>query len=83
MNKAERMISAGEVAEIVTHGEVIEDYPKDVRGHSCLMAGETIEGRTIHIVCSPKDDYLAIITAYIPTTTEWNETKRTRRRKGE
>ena len=77
------MISAGEVAEIVTHGEVIEDYPKDIRGHSCLMAGETIEGRTIHIVCSPKDDYLAIITAYIPTTTEWNETKRTRRRKGE
>ena len=71
MNKLERMISAREVVEIVTQGEVIEDYPKDVRGHSCLMAGETAEGRTIHVVCSPKDNYLAIITAYIPVPTEW------------
>lgn len=83
MNKPERMISAREVTEIVTRGEVIEDYPKDVRGHSCLIAGETTEGRTVHVVCSPKDDYLAIITAYIPATTEWNETKRKRRRKVE
>ena len=83
MNKPERMISAREVAEIVTQGEVIEDYPKNVRGHSCLMVGETAEGRTIHVVCSPKDDYLAIITAYIPVPTEWNETKRKRRRKVE
>ena len=83
MNKPERMISAREVAEIVTQGEVIEDYPKDVRGHSCLMVGETAEGRTIHVVCSPKDGYLAIITAYIPVPTEWNETKRKRRRKVE
>ncbi len=81
MNKLERMISAREVVEIVTQGEVIEDYPEDVRGHSCLMAGETAEGRTVHVVCSPKDDYLAIITAYIPVPTEWNETKRKRRRK--
>lgn len=83
MNKLERMISAREVVEIVTQGEVIEDYPEDVRGHSCLMAGETAEGRTVHVVCSPKDDYLAIITAYIPVPTEWNETKRKRRRKVE
>ncbi len=83
MNKPERMISAREVAEIVTQGEVIEDYPEDVRGHSCLMVGETAEGRTIHVVCSPKDDYLSIITAYIPVPTEWNETKRKRRRKVE
>ena len=83
MNKPERMISPREVAEIVTQGEVIEDYPEDVRGHSCLMVGETAEGRTIHVVCSPKDDYLSIITAYIPVPTEWNETKRKRRRQVE
>ena len=83
MNKLERMISAREVVEIIAQGEVIEDYPEDVRGHSCLMAGETAEGRTVHVVCSPKDDYLAIITAYSPVPTEWNETKRKRRRKVE
>ena len=81
MNKPGRMISAGEVAEIITQGEVIEDYPNDVRGHSCLLAGETTAGRTVHVVCSPKEDYLAIITAYIPISTDWNETKRKRRRK--
>jgi hypothetical protein len=63
MNKPERMITETEVREVVMQGEIIEDYPEDVRGHSCLMAGETTLGRTIHVVCSPKDDYLAIITA--------------------
>ena len=70
MNKSDRMISEGEVSEVITQGEVVEDYPKDVRGHSCLMVGETTEGRTVHVVCSPKDDYLAIITAYIPIPAE-------------
>ena len=43
MNKLERMISEREVFEVVTQGELVEDYPEDVRGHSCLMAGETTE----------------------------------------
>lgn len=81
MNKPERMISEAEVWEVVTQGEVIEDYPEDVRGHSCLLAGETAEGRTIHVVCSPKNAYLAIITAYVPETGEWDKIGRKRRRK--
>ncbi len=47
MNKPERMITETEVREVVMQGEIIEDYPEDVRGHSCLMAGETTLGRTI------------------------------------
>jgi hypothetical protein len=39
MTRPERMILAGEVREVVTHGELIEDYPEDVRGHSCLLLG--------------------------------------------
>lgn len=80
MNKPERMISPVEVREVVLHGEVIEDYPEDVRGHSCLMAGQTSQDRTIHVVCSPKEEYLAIITAYIPDVVEWDETGRQRRK---
>ena len=79
MNKPERMISEVEVQEVVMQGEVIEDYPEDVRGHSCLMVGETTQGRTVHVICSPKDEYLAIITAYIPDPAEWDETGRKRR----
>ncbi|GMQ74993.1 MAG: hypothetical protein BMS9Abin01_0236 [Gammaproteobacteria bacterium] len=52
-------------------GEIIEDYPEDSRGHSCLMLGEGEGARPIHVVCSPKEEYLAIITAYVPSEEEW------------
>ena len=80
MNKPERMISAAEVREVVLQGEVIEDYLEDARGHSCLLTGETALGRIIHVVCSPKEEYLAIITAYIPDAAEWDESRRQRRK---
>ena len=52
-------------------GDLIEDYPEDPRGHSCLLLGRANDGRPIHVVCSPKPDYLAIITAYVPGESEW------------
>lgn len=80
MNKPDRMITAAEVREVVRQADVIEDYPEDVRGHSCLLSGETSPGRVVHVVCSPKEEYLAIITAYIPDAAEWDETRRQRRK---
>lgn len=73
------MISPDEVADIVMHGEPIEDYPSDPRGHSCLILGFGAAGRAVHVVCSPKDDYLAIITAYLPDTAQWSDDFRRRR----
>jgi hypothetical protein len=79
MAKPERLISAAEVRGIIEeNGEVIEDYPDDARGHSCLILGRGEEGRPIHIVCSPKDEFLAIITAYVPSPDEWDEHGKTR-----
>ena len=52
-------------------GEVIEDYPEDIRGHSCLILGCAVDNRYIHFVCAPKDEYLAIITTYIPNSIQW------------
>lgn len=80
MNKPDRMITAAEVRAVVLQADVIEDYPEDIRGHSCLLSGETSPGRIVHVVCSPKEDYLAILTAYIPEAGEWDETKRQRRK---
>ncbi len=80
MNKPERMISTVEVQEVVLRGDVIEDYPEDARGHSCLIAGKSQRGRIVHVVCSPKEEYLAIITAYLPDAAEWDEIGRRRRR---
>ena len=80
MNKPDRMITIVEVREVVRQGEVIEDYPEDVRGHGCLLRGEITSGRIVHVVCSPKEDYLAIITAYLPDAAEWDEPGRQRRK---
>ncbi len=81
MNHPERMINVLEVRKVIFEGEIIEDYAEDSRGHSCLMLGFGDEGRPLHIVCAPKDEYLAIITAYIPSEDEWNKGFRTRRKK--
>jgi hypothetical protein len=57
----------------IFEGSIIEDYPEDARGHSCLMNYNTEDERPLHIVCAPKEDYLVIITAYIPDETKWAE----------
>lgn len=80
MSLPERMITGLEVREVVKTGELIEDYPEDVRGHSCLIFGFGKSDRPIHVVCSPKDDYLAIITAYLPDPNEWQDDFRTRKK---
>lgn len=72
MSHPERMITSTEVAAVIRAGEVIEDYPGDPRGHSCLLLGHGEGGRAIHVVCSPKDEYLAIITAYLPRVDKWS-----------
>jgi hypothetical protein len=79
MSRPLRMISSHEVDVVVTQGELIEDYPNDLRGHSCLMLGFGDGGRAVHVVCSPKNDYLAIITAYLPDPAQWSEDFRRRR----
>jgi len=37
------------------------------------MLGYGLDNRPIHIVCAPKDDFLAVITAYLPDAEEWSE----------
>lgn len=81
MNTPERMISTTEVRAVVFGGQVIEDYPEDTRGHSCLMLGWGDGDRPVHVVCAPKSDYLAIITAYVPNLSQWELDWRTRREK--
>lgn len=78
MNRPDRLIEPSEVREVIYKGEIIEDYPDDARGHSCLMVGGEIRNRSIHVVCSPKKDFLAIITAYIPDKNKWTDNFRRR-----
>jgi hypothetical protein len=79
MARPERMISTAEVRQVVSTGEIIEAYPDDPRGHSCLMRGHGDDRRPIHVVCAPKAEYLAIITAYLPSPDAWADDFRTRK----
>ncbi len=57
MARSERLISTAEVRHVVDTGEVIEDYPEDPRGHSCLLLGYGTAARPLHVVCAPKAEY--------------------------
>jgi len=78
MSRPDRMISTEEIRDAVLNGQIIEEYPNDDRGESCLVFNLK-EQRVIHVVCSPKTEYLAIITAYIPSPDQWSSDLKMRR----
>lgn len=80
MSRAERMISTTDVRQVLFSGEAIEEYSDDPRGPSVLLLGRGTGGRAIHVVASPKEEYAAVITAYVPDPTMWSEDMKTRRR---
>jgi hypothetical protein len=75
------MISTLEVRSVIFNGLLVEDYPEDPRGHSCLLLGTGDDDRPIHVVCAPKMDYLAVITAYLPSQEKWEPDWKTRKGK--
>jgi hypothetical protein len=79
MTGSDRLITLLEVLNVVSNGEIIEDYPNDRRGHSCLLLGTGDAERPLHVVCAPKEDHFTIITAYVPDNTIWEEGFRKRR----
>lgn len=69
-----------EIKESLMSGEIIEEYPEDKRGPSCLVYGRTQTGKDIHVVCGVAHDTLWVITVYEPDPAEWAD-PRTRRAK--
>ncbi len=66
-----RGINPLEIKEALLNGEIIEEYPEDRRGQSCLVYGKSQTGRNIHVVCGRAYEILWIITVYEPDPTEW------------
>jgi len=77
--QAER-IPIADVEETLLNGEILEDYPNDPRGPSCLVLGHGSPGYPIHVVCGQTPSgRLRLITVYIPSQPKWVD-ERTRRR---
>jgi len=74
-------LTAQEVEDALLKGlELIEDYPDDPRGHSCLVLTWAKE-KPLHVVCAPHEEVLIIVTVYIPSIEEWDANYRTRRKR--
>lgn len=53
---------------------IIEQYPDDPRGESCLALGFTPEGTAVHVVCGKnRSGHLILITVYVPTMPGWRD----------
>ena len=73
-----RVIFRNEIEEAVASGSIIENYPEDKYGPSCLISGKTKAGRPLHIhVSMPLK--VKIITVYEPDPEKWID-NRVRRR---
>ena len=71
-----RQISVQELREAIANGEIIEDYPDDKYGPSCLIVGFTIAARPLHVQCSyPSRPLVKIITLYEPNPELWIDFK--------
>ena len=67
-----RGILEREVQEAIASAEVIEDYPNDKYGPSCLLLGTTRTGRALHVQCSyPQRPLVKIVTVYEPDPGQW------------
>lgn len=68
------LITAREINEtfLSPEAKIIEHYPNDPRGSSCLVLGFTKENLPIHIICGVGEpETLVIITVYRPDPDEW------------
>lgn len=68
-----------DIETALTSAEMLEDYPDDPRGASCLVLGFAAK-RPLHLVCGKtRQDRLLIITTYRPQSPKWKD-ERTRNR---
>ena len=54
--------------------EILESYPDDPRGASCLVLGFAPDNRAVHIVCGRnRSGDLVLITVYRPALPKWRD----------
>lgn len=67
-----RRINVGEIRDAIARGQIIEDYPDDKYGPTCLILGFATADKPLHIQCSyPSRPLIKIITVYEPDPAHW------------
>lgn len=67
----ERGILPSDIRDALLDCKVVEDYPDDKRGHSCLVWGKIKEGKDLHLVCGLTEEAVWIVTIYEPDPARW------------
>lgn len=72
-----RDIGVAQLEEAISNrSEVIEDYPEDEYGPSCLILEFTSAGRPLHVQCTyPTRPAQKIVTVYEPSPDLWRDFK--------
>jgi hypothetical protein len=73
----ERNISTDDLMEVLSSGEIIEEYPDDDPCPSALILG-FINHAAYHVVIAICTDHLRIITVYIPEDRKWTNYRKRR-----
>lgn len=75
-------LSLADIENAIRTGRIIEGYPNDPRGASCLVFGWACDGRPVHLVVGfLPDEWVRIITVYVPDPEKWELDWETRKRR--
>mgnify|MGYP003306612288 FL=1 len=75
----ERQITVNDIITCIETGEIIKQYEDDKPFSSCLILGMSIGNKFIHVVVSTDNDFIYLITAYIPNKEQWEDDLKTRK----
>jgi len=68
-------ITLHDIETVIFDGQILEEYPDDPRGPSCLILGY-IQNRPVHIVCGyTSTKWIRMVTVYIPKLPKWIDEK--------
>ncbi|MFQ5830105.1 MAG: DUF4258 domain-containing protein [Candidatus Methylomirabilia bacterium] len=73
-------LEMADLETVLTGGVILEGYPEDPRGPSCLVSGESRRIPVLVVCGRNRSGWLVVITVYRPGRPKWESP--TRRRSG-
>jgi len=65
-------LTVADLEVVLSNCQIIERYPNDPRGESCLVLGYSAGRVPVHIVCGKNRlGHMILVTVYIPAMPKW------------